>query len=117
MNLVPRQKPPTRLGAVLRQRCPRCLVGQVFVGPLKMNRACPECGFVFACEPGYFLGAMYFGYGFGAVVLGLLLLVAWLIGPELPLHILLLIAMAAFLPFVPIVFRYSRICWMHFDHV
>jgi uncharacterized protein (DUF983 family) len=78
---------------------------------------CPVCELPYYREPGYYLGAMYFGYGIGAVVLGLLLLVARLIWPGLELHLLLLLAMVAFLPFLTIVFRYSRICWLHFDQV
>lgn len=82
-----------------------------------MHPSCPDCGLSFAREPGYYLGAMYFGYGFGAVVLGLLLLVAWLLFPSWELHHLLLVALVLFVPFLPAVFRYSRICWLHFDQI
>ena len=30
-----------------------------------MNERCPACGLKIEREPGYFLGAMYFGYGLG----------------------------------------------------
>ncbi len=117
MDQPPSPQTPSRFFAVLRQRCPRCLAGNVFTGPFAMNRNCPACGLQFAREPGYFLGAMYFGYGFGSVVLGLLLLLAWLLFPGWALHQLLLMALFGFIPFLPIVFRYSRICWLHFDHI
>ena len=100
---------------MLRLRCPRCLEGAVFSGSVQMLPRCPVCALPYYREPGYYLGAMYFGYGIGTVVLGGLLLLAWLIWPQFELHILLLIAMVFFLPFTPIVFRYSRICWLHFD--
>jgi uncharacterized protein (DUF983 family) len=105
------------LSAVVAQRCPRCREGLVFAGSITMNATCPRCGLAFGREPGYYLGAMYFGYGLGALVLGLLLLAAWWIWPAWELHHLLLVALLAFLPFLPVIFRYSRVIWLHFDHV
>ena len=64
-----------------------------------MNYACPECGLVFGREEGYFTGAM---------------IVSYLLAVPL---VALLIAIVYFLPFVPAVFRYSRVVWMHFDRV
>jgi hypothetical protein len=82
-----------------------------------MNERCPACGHVFGREPGYFLGAMYFGYALGVPVLGLFLLLAWLQWPDWPLYQLLLVALVGFIPLLPVVFRYSRILWMHFDQM
>src|SRR5436305_13601199 len=58
------------LGALLRQRCPRCHKGRLFRGWFAMNDPCPVCGLIFQREEGYFLGAMYVSYLLGAVLLG-----------------------------------------------
>ncbi len=81
-----------------------------------MNENCPTCGLRFGREPGYFLGAMYFGYALGVVVLGLLLLAAWLLLPSTwELHELLAVALVGMVPFLPLLFRYSRLIWMYWD--
>lgn len=101
---------------LLQGRCPRCRIGQVFAGAVTMNEACPHCGLRFGREPGYFLGAMYFGYALGALVLGMLLLIAWwLLPPTWELPELLLVAMVAMVPLLPAVFRYSRLMWLYWD--
>jgi hypothetical protein len=48
-----------RLAAIVQQRCPRCLHGQVFATLFRMHEQCPLCGLSFEREPGYFTGAMY----------------------------------------------------------
>jgi uncharacterized protein (DUF983 family) len=100
--------------ALLKQRCPRCREGRVFGGVLAMNATCPACGFGFEREQGYFLGAMYFSYAFGIaatapLVVALLALtdlsltsIGWTAGAELAL-------------LSPVIFRYSRVAWIHFD--
>ena len=54
-----------RLGALVKQRCPRCLQGPVFAGLFHMHAQCPVCGLSFEREPGYFTGALYLSYGLG----------------------------------------------------
>ena len=101
--------------AVLRQRCPRCLEGRVFRSFLTANDVCPACGLVFEREPGYFVGAMYVSYAMAvpAYLLAVLLL-----------HLLFrrlsdLAVLAVGLPIIclgsPLLFRYSRVIWMHVD--
>jgi len=105
-----------RLWAALRQRCPRCLRGRVFHGVTAMNERCPICELRFGREPGYFLGAMYISYGLAIPVLALLAwLVQLLVLPDWPLHWTLLVACVPFVLFVPLIFRYSRVFWMHLD--
>lgn len=105
----------TRLGAILRQRCPRCLRGPVYSGRIRMHERCPVCDLHFEREQGYFLGAMYVSYTLGVGVLGsLVILTWWLVGLENPWN--LAPAVAIFLLLVPAIFRYSRILWMHLDH-
>ena len=65
------------LGRALRLRCPRCGIGALFRGFLKMNDACGSCALDFRQEPGYYVGAMWLNYGATAlsgIAAGLLLL-------------------------------------------
>jgi Protein of unknown function (DUF983) len=81
-----------------------------------MNETCPSCHLKFEREPGYFVGAMYISYALAVPILALLMLVAsYLIVPDWALENAAILAGAAFLPFVPLVFRYSRILWMHLN--
>lgn len=80
-----------------------------------MNERCPTCNLLFARETGYFTGAMYFSYALGIPIIAFLTLIAWLFLPSWHLWQLVLVAWVLFLPFVPMVFRYSRVLWIHFD--
>lgn len=101
--------------ALLRLHCPRCRCGRMFRGMLAMNDPCPECGLIFRREDGYFLGAMYVSYAISTALFGgAYFLIAWL----RPIWSDLGVLGAAFLvyvPFVPVVFRYSRAGWIHFE--
>ncbi len=82
---------------------------------MAMHESCPVCGHRFEREPGYFLGAMYVSY---AIAVALYLLLAGLVHlllPGLSETGVLAAAMPLFLPFVPLLFRYSRVIWMHLD--
>jgi uncharacterized protein (DUF983 family) len=109
-------KPPlsARARAAFRQRCPRCLEGRVFRGMLDMYERCPVCGYVFGREPGYFTGAMYVSYTLAVPLLALLCLLVWL-PTGWSLEWVVGLATLLLLPFVPAIFRYSRVVWMHLD--
>jgi uncharacterized protein (DUF983 family) len=105
---------------MILQRCPRCLDGRVYGGFIKMNDECPLCGYAFGHEEGYFTGAMYISYLIG---LGLMLGIVGILWPFWPTHsiegiwVLLLVASVGYFALVPLVFRYSRVVWMHLDYV
>ena len=76
---------------------------------------CPVCGYCSQREPGYFLGAMYFSYPLSIVVLGIgTLLIHWL-WPDMRLDVAVTVAAVPLLLCVPLIVRYSRILWMHWD--
>jgi uncharacterized protein (DUF983 family) len=99
---------------MLRGLCPRCRQGRIFRGQLAMNEACPVCGLRFGREAGYYTGSMYISYMLSALLLGGLTLLVWLI-TRWPVEWALAGAGVVFLLFVPAVFRYSRVVWIHFD--
>lgn len=72
------------------------------------------CGLRFEREPGYYTGAMIVSYAIGVPLLALLsVLVLWL--TRWPVLWALVAADAIFIPLVPLVFRYSRVLWIHLD--
>jgi uncharacterized protein (DUF983 family) len=103
-----------RLRALLKQRCPRCLQGQVFVGLFRMYEHCPVCGLLFEREPGYFMGAMYLSYGLGIVATAPVWLpMAWM---GMSLGGILLASSSLLIVSSPWLFRYARVLWLYLDH-
>ena len=108
--------PSGRMHAVRNLLCPACGVGKVFRGAFAMNERCPHCERVFGRgEPGYFLGAMYFSYGIGIILITAFTGVIYAVRPQWRLWQMVTLAWVAFLPLVPLVYRYSRVMWLHFD--
>ncbi|HXZ27987.1 MAG TPA: DUF983 domain-containing protein [Terriglobales bacterium] len=109
----------TGFQAIRRGLCPRYRQGPIFRGSFyfrfpKMHERCPVCALKYEREQGYFLGAMYFSYALGIVILAAFMaLFWWLTGWKL--EWLLLAAFVLFLPFVPFVTLFSRVLWIHFD--
>ena len=105
--------------AILHQRCPRCREGAIyrvplFRGWLAMYERCPVCGLKYEREQGYFVGAMYISYMLAippylVMVTALWLLAGW------RYQFALLGAVLAYLPFVPMMMRLSRVIWMYID--
>jgi hypothetical protein len=81
-----------------------------------MHDHCPACGLRFEREQGYFLGALYIAYALATPILSLLTLVCWLLGVG-SVGLSFLAAIIVFFPISPMVFRYSRVIWMHLDHL
>ena len=104
-----------RLIAILAQRCPVCLRGQVFHSFLGMNSECPVCGVYFERETGYFLNSMFAGYALGFLLLVPSAIWLYLQRVSLGLFSVLIIAEVAVL--WPLLFRYARIIWMHVDQI
>ena len=79
-----------------------------------MNERCPHCNLRFEREPGYFLGAMYFSYAISLPSGCLLLFVVWYL-TGWTFYQSFAATFAIYLPFVPLIFRYSRVLWLHWD--
>jgi uncharacterized protein (DUF983 family) len=103
------------LGAILRQRCPRCLKGAVFNGLMATRERCDVCGLRFEREPGYFVGAMYVSYALAVAVMTLLVLLIRRLRPHWSDIAVVGAALPPFLPLVPLIVRYSKIIWLHLD--
>lgn len=101
--------------AMLRLRCPHCLSGPVAKGLFSTHASCPQCGWAYERESGFYAGAIYSLYGMVAVVgwsvsLTLIFAFDWALGPAMGLAGL---AVALLLPYL---FWLSRTSFIHLDH-
>jgi hypothetical protein len=87
----------------------------MFRGQLTMNDPCPVCGLLFEREEGYFFGAMYISYGMSCAFLIAFYLALTALLPHWHSLFVALVAVIPYLPFVPAVFRYSRVLWTYFE--
>jgi uncharacterized protein (DUF983 family) len=103
------------LSALLQGRCPRCRRNRIFVSLWRMAPECEVCGLHYEREPGYFTGAMYVSYVIALpIFIGIFLALRYAF-PALSFAAALGATVLLFSPFVPLVFRTSRIFWIHFD--
>ncbi|MFN2202115.1 MAG: DUF983 domain-containing protein [Caldilineaceae bacterium] len=101
--------------AVLLQRCPVCLDGKVFGSFLRTNKDCPVCGIHFERETGYYLSAMFIAYTIGFILIAPLALYLYL--AQTPTVRFGLIVGVAIILVWPLIFRYSRVLWLHADQL
>jgi hypothetical protein len=80
-----------------------------------MNERCPVCKLAFEREPGYFVAAMYVSYALAVPLLGLIALAIHEVRPGWSSSAVLMATLVAAVPFVPALFRYSRVLWIHLD--
>jgi uncharacterized protein (DUF983 family) len=103
---------------IVHQLCPRCRRGKIFRKSLwlfpPMYERCPFCNLKFERESGYFLGAMYIGYGLGAGALAALTALVWVLF-KWPLMKSLAAGVVLFLPFTPILTFLARVLWIYMD--
>lgn len=103
---------------ILHQLCPRCRTGRIFRKSVwlfpGMYERCLACGLRFEREDGYFLGAMYIGYGLGVGALAVLSFLVW----ELlrwPLMKSVAGGIVLFLPLAPALTWMARVLWIYMD--
>lgn len=106
------------LSGMLQQLCPRCREGNIFRRSVwlfpGMHERCPACDLKFEREPGYFLGAMYIGYGLalGAIV-GFSFLLWWIF--HWTFQTVVIGGVLLFLPFAPLLTVMARVLWIYLD--
>jgi hypothetical protein len=79
-----------------------------------MYERCPACGLKFEREDGYFLGAMYIGYGLGVGAITVLAALVW----EVFRWSIMKSAvggMVLFLPLAPVLTWMARVLWIYMD--
>ena len=106
------------LRGILGGLCPRCRAGRIFLGSMwrfpGMHDRCSVCGLKFEREQGYFLGAMYIGYGLGIGALAVLTALVWA-GLGWPLLKSMTAGVVLFLPLAPVLTWMARVLWIYID--
>ncbi|NBA85239.1 DUF983 domain-containing protein [Emticicia sp. CRIBPO] len=105
---------------IINNKCPHCKSGKVFqrsslltFQTTKMHHKCPECGFNFERESGFYWGAMYVSYGLAVIECFLTYFVCRLLGvPSFDFTILWAIMGVIVLSF-PFNYRFSRLTWLY----
>ena len=110
---------PSTLRSILQQRCPRCRMGRIFRysifrGFPKMCERCGICDLKFEREPGYFLGAMYFSYDLGVLIMAPIAILLWFL-TGWGLTKVILWAAVLFLLFAPTITLFARVLWIYMD--
>ena len=104
----------TLLTRAVRRRCLECGSSGIFSNYLSIERACPNCGYVFERESGYFLGA-YAVNLIAAEFITVALLIYFFVATDYSWVVLeaIFIPMGIILPLL--FFPYSRMFWMALD--
>jgi uncharacterized protein (DUF983 family) len=87
----------------------------VFGSFLGMNADCPVCGIHFEREHGYFLNSMFIAYGAGFLILVPSAVLLAMRNVSIGLFAAVIVIETIIL--WPLVFRYSRVIWLHIDQV
>ncbi len=98
---------------ILGNRCPRCFTGRVFAGLVGMHERCPSCALPYHREPGYYTVAMSFSYAVGGLTIFPLFFGLAAYGASVP--VILGVPTAVLLFLTPLLFRYTRLAWLHMD--
>ena len=96
-------------------RCPRCFKGKVFDTFFGMHENCPACNLHYERETGYFLMSIFFAYLIDGLVL--IPLGIWMFQHRVDTLPAISILMLLLIIVTPLSFRYSRITWLHVDHI
>jgi hypothetical protein len=79
-----------------------------------MYERCSACGLKYEREDGYFLGAMYIGYGLGVVTIAILAGLVWML-LKWPILKSGIAGMILFLPLAPVLTWMARVLWIYMD--
>lgn len=79
-----------------------------------MHDHCPVCDLKFERESGYFLGAMYIGYGLALVTISVFTAILFVLTPW-HLRTTIIVAVLLFLPLGPFLTHMARVLWIYLD--
>jgi uncharacterized protein (DUF983 family) len=103
---------------ILGALCPRCRTGKIFRRSVwlfpGMYERCPYCNLKFEREDGYFLGAMYIGYGLGIGTIAVLSALVWEV-LKWPLVKSVVGGIVLFVPLAPVLTWLARVLWIYMD--
>ncbi|MGB0521993.1 MAG: DUF983 domain-containing protein [Flammeovirgaceae bacterium] len=105
---------------ILQKKCPNCGKGDLFKYSLskvwkftQMYDHCPECGYNYNPEPGFYNGAMYISYAMNTAMIVTIFLTANLLIDEKNPVLFVALTVIPVLVFFPAVFQWSRTIMLH----
>ncbi|HEX3304486.1 MAG TPA: DUF983 domain-containing protein [Thermomicrobiales bacterium] len=105
---------PTLIGRAFRRQCPVCGYHPIWKGWMTLVDSCPNCGYVFRREGGYFLGA----YALNLIVaefIAMFVLVALLVWTAWEWWEIELVVLPLAIGLPILFFPFSRGLWMALD--
>jgi uncharacterized protein (DUF983 family) len=105
---------PTLIGRALKRQCPVCGFRDIWKSYMTLKDHCPNCGYEFRREGGYFLG----GYALNLIVaefIAMGVLVALLVWTDWEWWEIELVALPLAIGLPILFFPYSRSLWMALD--
>jgi len=111
-----------KMYSIMNLKCPKCHEGRLFETgsfsfqkPFDMYENCPNCGFNYWPEPGYYYGAMFLSYIIsGWFCIGFILFFHWVLDWSTAASFALLIGFLSII-FVWF-FRFSRSLWIGLNY-
>lgn len=81
----------------------------------KMHEHCPNCGIDYEREHGFFMMSIFFGYIIGFIIMVPILVALFLM--KVPIVVYFIVSTVVLIPISPLIFRYSRVLWLHIDEI
>ena len=79
-----------------------------------MCERCSICDLKFEREPGYFLGAMYFSFAIGVLIMAPIAVSLWALTGR-GITKVIICSVVLFLPFAPTITLFARVLWIYLD--
>jgi len=113
-------KKPTKLGAIINAKCPRCREGDIFTHSTynlahysKLYEHCECCDLRYEREPGFFFGAMYISYAFSVAIFIVFGFGTYFLLDDPSIWVYVSVITTVVLVLFPVSFRYSRVLMLH----
>jgi uncharacterized protein (DUF983 family) len=99
-------------------KCPRCGMGPLFRGWVKLHPRCPHCGLTYYPESGFYLGGMIINYVVTVIIVIAVYLTSLLLPPLLPwsINIKILVWIAFTIVLSLLLWRHSQSFWLALNY-
>ena len=91
------------------------MTGPIFRSFLESHKECPRCGVLYEREHGFYLNSMFIAYTLGFLIL--LPSAFYLFWIESTVTLFSIAIIIETIVLWPLIFRYSRVFWMHMDQM
>lgn len=108
--------------SILKLKCPICQEGDLYVSQNpyhpkkfdKMHEHCPNCGFKYEQETGFFYGALYVSYALTVAVSVAIFMATYVLYPQAEYWLYIINILVGLIVLMPVTYRFSRAIWSNF---